>query len=236
MFQLEKPTQVTCLHTNIRTELHGTEKVRAIDLAFCLTGENTLLDTIQPGLREHHYTNNAADVGQQSLPGELLPMPNLRFPRLPTEYTFAKGEKWRGYRWIWDWGTEEQHRDFTDAALSGLKYEVLEGGSCKVYFTVQYNGHELEDNDVYGELAGLPSMGEVHISLIAPPELIPARKGYRAGRPDTPQTGAGDSQTGDLLDQGGKAGGEGGDQQGGSNPATPLDALKKAHGVTADAE
>jgi hypothetical protein len=236
MFQIEKPTQVTCLKANPRTELHGNEKVRAIDLAFCLTGENNLLNQIQQGLREHHYFNKAAEEGQQSLPGELIPLPNLRFPRLPLSYHFAQGEKWRGYRFIWDWGTDERHVDFTDVALSGLHYDLLEGGSCKVYFTVQYNGEELEDNELYGELSGMASMGDVHIQLTAPAELIPAKKGYRAGKPDTPQQPAGDDgKSGDLLSPGG--GGEDGDQQqGGSNPASPLDAMKKAHGVTADAE
>lgn len=219
MFQIEKTTQVTCLNANTRTELHGTEKVRAIDLSFCLTGENTLLNLIQDGLREHHYFNKAMESGQAPLPDVLLPLPNLRFPRLPTSYHFAKGEKWRGYRWIWDFGTEEAHRDFSDVALSNVHYELLEGGSSKVFFTVQYNGEELADNEIYGELSGLASMGDVHIQLIAPAELIPVKKGYRAGKPDTPPPADG-GQADDLLTQG--------DESGGTD--TPEKALLRAHG------
>jgi hypothetical protein len=214
MFQLEKTQQATCTNANPRTELHGEERVRAIDLSFCITGENTLLDLIQPGLREHHYCNNALKEGQEVLPGMLIPLPDLRFPRLPLSYHFAKGEKWRGYRWIWDWGTEGEHADFTDVVLSNVHYEILQGGSCKVFFTIQYNGGELSDNDVYGELAGLASMGEIYFQLIAPPELLPAKKGYRAGQPDTPPPAA-DNGTGNLLDnEGGTEGGDDSDDDG----------------------
>lgn len=216
MFQLETTTQATCTNANPRTELHGDERVRAIDLSFCLTGENTLLDKIQQGLREHHYTNNALTEGQEVLPGVLIPLPDLRFPRLPLSYHFAKGEKWRGYRWVWDWGTEGEHADFTDVVLSNVHYEILQGGSCKVYFTLQYNGGELADNDVYGELAGLASMGVVYFKLIAPPELIPAKKGYRAGKPDTPPANT-DGGTGDLLD-GADGDGDGEEDAGGAEP------------------
>lgn len=226
-FELERTTQVVCTHANTRTELHGEDRVRAIDLAFCLTGENILLDLIQQGLREHHFCNNALKAGQEVLPGVLIPLPNLRFPRLTQSYHFAKGEKWRGYRFIWDWGTDGAHVDFTDAVLSNLHYELLEGGSCKVYFTVQYNGEELSNNDVYGELAGLASMGEVYIQLLAPAELQHAKKGYRAGKPDTPPKASGseDDDQGDLL-QGGDDG-TGGDDDG-ADPQTPEGALAAA--------
>lgn len=184
MFQLENTTQVICTNANARVELHGEDRVRAIDLAFSLTGENHLLDLIEPGLRELHFCNNALKAGQEVLPGVLIPLPNLRHPKLPLSYHYAKGEKWRGFRFVWDWGTEGAHVDFTDAVLSNLHYELLEGGSCKVHFTVQYNGEELANNDVYGELAGLASMGEIYIQLLAPAEVKPAKKGYRAGQPD----------------------------------------------------
>lgn len=54
-FELADSTAVTITNANPRRELHGEEKVRAIDISFTLTGENTLLDLLEPGLREHHY-------------------------------------------------------------------------------------------------------------------------------------------------------------------------------------
>lgn len=234
MFQILETTKVVCTNANARPELHGTERVRAIDLTCCLTDENTRLDTIQEGLREHHYFNKALKEGQEPLPGVLIPLPNLRFPRLPLSYHFAKGEKWRGYRWIWDFGTEEAHRDFTDVVLGNLHYELLEGGSCKYFFTISFNGDELNDNEIYGELSSLASVGELHIKLIPPAELIPAKKGYRAGKPDTPPPPAGNENQDELpgSDGGEEGGGSGGDDDG---PDTPEKALQRAHSGTAAA-
>jgi len=212
MFQLEKPTQITITNANPRRELHGDEKVRAIDIACSLTGENTLLDLIEPGLREHHYCNHALDAGQDSLPNVLVPLPNLRFPRLPLAYNFAKGEKWRGYRFVWDYGIDEAHVDFTDVVLTNLHYEISEGGSVKIMWTVQYNGDELQDNDVYGELSGLASEGEISVTLLAPAELMPVKKGYRAGKPDAPAPTDGEGELLPLEDADG-------------GPVTPEDAF-----------
>lgn len=185
-FELAESTTVTITNANPRRELHGEEKVRAIDLAFVLTGENTLLDLIEKGLREHHYCNKALQEGQTDLPGVHIPLPNLRHPQLPLIYHYGKGQKWRGYRFIWDWGLNEEHVDFTDAVLSNLQYELSEGGSVTVKGTISYNGEELENNDLFGELSGLAAEGEISIKLLAPAELVQAKKGYRAGKPDTP--------------------------------------------------
>lgn len=186
MFQLVEPTQVTITNANPRRELHGEEKVRAIDLAFVLRGDNTLLDLIQQGLREHHFCNRAADAQQQELPDMLVSLPNLKHPNLPTTYHYQKGVKLRGYRFVWDYGIRGDHVDFSDAVLANLQYEIFEGGSVEVKGTIQYNGKELQDNDLYGELSGLASEEPIFIKLLAPATAQVAKKGYRAGLPDTP--------------------------------------------------
>ena len=63
--------------------------------------------------------------------------------------------------------------------------------------TISYNGEELENNDLFGELSGLAAEGEISIKLLAPAELVQAKKGYRAGKPDTPPPPA-DSGSGKL--------------------------------------
>lgn len=160
--------------------------MRAIDISFTLTGENTLLDLLELGLREHHYFNKAVKDGQEALPGVLIPLPNLRHPLLPTSFEYARKQRWRGYRFIWDWGIDGARVDFSDAVLTGLHYDLFEGGSVTIKGKVQYNGDELLDNDLFGELSGLAAEGEIYIKLLAPAELVQAKKGYRAGKPDTP--------------------------------------------------
>lgn len=197
MFQLPETTALKCTNANPRVEFHGEEQHRAIDLTFEAKGENTLLDAIAPGLRSHHYCNRALDAKQEPLPDVVVPLPNLRFAQLPTSIRWDQ-PKARGYRWIWDWGREAQHVDFSDAALGSISYTLHEGGSVDVKFTVSYNGDELADNALFGELCGLAAMGDVHIQIFAPPELVPVKKGWRSGKADAPaQTDGG----GELFDE-----------------------------------
>jgi hypothetical protein len=192
-FELTETTPVRCTNANPRTEIHGKDengepkRVRAIDLTFTYTTENTVLDAIAPGLREHFFHNKAADASQESLANILVPLPNIRFPQLKTEDIRWEQPKARGFRWVWDWGREAQHVDFSDVAMGGISFTLIEGGSAEVKFSVSYNGDELEDNTLYGELCGMATMGDAHIQLFAPADLIPVKKGYRAGKPDTPQ-------------------------------------------------
>lgn len=186
MFQLTEATEVNITNANPRREMHGEEKVRAIDLAFNLTGDNSLLDLIQDGLRKHHFCNRAADAQQDSLlPDEMVHLPNIRHPNLPTVYHYQKGVKLRGFRFIWDYGLDDARVDFQDAVLANLQYEIFEGGSVEVKGTIQYNGEELQDNILYGELSGLASEEPIYIKLLAPAAAQVAKKGYRAGKPDT---------------------------------------------------
>lgn len=213
MFQLEHATEVTCISALAVPELHGKELVPSIHLKFRLTAENTVLDVIQPGLREHFYYNKAVEdavrYGQeQLLPDAVIPLPDLRYPMLPTEKLKWGDKKYRHYRWIWDFGTREAHCDFSDVALGSIEIEELQqGGSSSVLFAVHYNGDELQDDALYGQLCKLPCQGKIWIKLIAPPELIAVKKGYRAGKPDTHQEQPKDLNqlalvTGDALDDG----------------------------------
>lgn len=227
-FELVELTKAVCTNANPRRELHGDEKVRAIDLTFAITGENTLLDLIEPGLREHHYMNKAMTAGQVALPDVVIPLPNLRFPYLPVSYNYTlPGKKLRGYRLIRDYGLEEDSIDFSDAALGSIHYELNEGGSVKVTFSVSYNGDELQDNDLFGLLSGLASEGDIHIKLLAPAVSQIAKKGYRAGKPDTPPEP-------DAVDAQGKLGEDCVDGAASGTVETPESALRKALGQDGD--
>lgn len=227
-FELVDVTKITVTNSNPRRELHGEERIRAIDISFSLKGDNTLLDLIEPGLREHHYYNKAMTAGQETLPNVVIPLPNLKYPLLPLNYTYAKGQRWRGYRFIWDWGIKGAHVDFTDAVLASLHYELAEGGSSvTIMGTIQYNGEELQNNDMYGELSGLASEGDIHIQLLAPGEYIPAKKGYRAGKPDTPASKSTDDGQGSLVGDG--------DDDLPLDPNNPEDAFARAVAAEGDA-
>jgi hypothetical protein len=202
-FELPEVTAVAFTNANVRRELHGEEHVRAVDIAMSMKGENTLLDLIEPGLREHHFCNRAMTAGQETLPDVVIPLPNVRHAKLPTKFQYAKGEKWRGYRFVLDFGLGgDSNLDFSDCVLTGIWYELSEGGSVEIGWTIQYNGEELTDDGTYGRLAGLATVGQGHVQVIAPPVLqLVKNKGYRSGKPDTPQGGSDEGQE-DLLGDG----------------------------------
>ena len=222
-FELQQVTEVAFTNSNPRSEFHGEEHVRAIDISMAITGENTLLDLVEKGLREHHYTNRDLKAGQEALPGVVVPLPHLRFAHLPEKVAYAKGEKWRGYRFVIDYGLGEEggsNVDLTDCALSGLWYELQEGGSVTVGFTVQFNGAELQDDRLYGRLAALPSLGGGHVQLLAPATLMVAKKGWRSGQKEEAAPTDGGAP---LLD-----GDEGDGEEGGPEEGSPEAALAAA--------
>lgn len=205
-FELPEPTQVEITKVNVRTELHGEERVLAVDIRCRLKGENTILDLIKPGLREHYYFNKALKDGQVGLPDVIIPLPNLKHPELPTEgIAFEHGPKGRsrGYRLVRDYGTDEHRWDFSDVVVASMQLkELLEGGSAIIEWTLQYNGDELGDEATLNSIVRLGVDGHMHMKLLAPPELAPVKKGYRAGKADTPQTKAGDDGQGELGGEG----------------------------------
>jgi len=231
-FELPEVTKVEITKVNVRTELHGEERVLAVDLRCRLTGENTILDWIKPGLREHFYWNKAMTAGQETLPDVIIPLPNLRHPELPTEgVAFEHGPKGksRGYRFIRDYGTDEHRWDFSDVAMSGvLLKELHEGGSSTIEWTLSYNGDELADTETLNAVVRLGVEGSIHMKLLAPAELRPMKKGYRAGKPDTPPGKVDDGQG--ELGEGGDTGGDAGGEEDGTElpPGSPEAALAES--------
>lgn len=227
-FELPNVTQVTVTNANVRRELHGEEHVRSVDLSMKIQGENTLLDLIEKGLREHHYCNKALQAGQEVLPDVIIPLPNLRHPHLENKQRYGGKQKLRGYRFVLDYGLGgDSGLDFSDCVLTGIWYELSEGGSVEIGWTVQYNGDELGDDETYGRLAGLATVGECHVQIIAPPVLTLVKgKGYRSGHPDTPASAGGD-------DDGQQELGDGEEEGGGEDldPSTPEGAFAAAAGA-----
>jgi hypothetical protein len=225
-FELPETTQVICTNVNTRRELHGSDGVMAFDAGFMLTGPNTLLDLIEPGLREEYYFNAARKKGQKALLAD-EPLPNLRRPKVPNEgIPWDKGSKSRGYRIQQDWGTNEAVVDLTDAVMYGVKFDCLEGGTVNIYFGIQYNGEELDDNDTLARIVRWQVTRDIHIRLLAPPELLKVSKGYRANRPDTPSGKGASDPDQQELDGGQDGQDDAGDER--TDTSTPTGAFLAA--------
>jgi hypothetical protein len=169
MFQLTAVTEVICTNVNLRPELHGEERVLGCDIAIQWTGANDFLDVIEDGLVDRYYYNASLKAGQRDLTGT-AGKPNLRFPKLENEgQTWAKGERFRHFRFIRDYGAQGAILDWTDVVVTGIKFDCKEGGSVTYYATLQYNGEELQDAAVRAQLSMLSVDRNIHVQLLAPP-------------------------------------------------------------------
>lgn len=188
-FELKKLTEVEFFHVNVRPEFHGEESARAADIGIRVKGENTLLDLVKPGLREHHFCDRSTAPGQVPLP--LTSLPNIRHPELATKYAFAKGERWKGY----SFNAPVASLAFEDCAIAAMQYEFYEGGSCVIQFLLQYNGDDLADDGIYGRTAGLATMGKGKVRITAGQVQPITEKGFHSGH-----------STGEAPAPGGQAG------------------------------
>jgi hypothetical protein len=164
MFQLEETTAVVLTSVNNRAELHGEDKVPAIDLGFRWETGNSVLARFDPNLLQVLYHRSSAADAQGDIPGVERVMQNLRFPKLSTPLRWA--EDLVGYFLEIEYGTGGKSNLRLDAVDVGkFKLTPKEGGTVIVEFQVQASTNITER--VFGKLPLLLG-NEVKITLLAP--------------------------------------------------------------------
>lgn len=179
MFQITTPTEVKLCSMTPRTEKHGDEDVSAVSLSLRMVGPNTMLDILQPGLRDALYK---AVEGQEQLPGVEPSTPLLRSRGIESVKLTACFEGWT---LAIDQGIDET----TPIKLGGSKIdrfvvEPKEGGSIELTFRV---GSSDIDETEAGWLFG--HLGQQIVVTVAAPEVkAPAIDGsteaFQADHPD----------------------------------------------------
>lgn len=120
----------TLSNLNIRTEMHGDERQRAVDLQFDFSGANNLLAKLHPDLRHQFY--KATDT--QDIDADHTPV--LRFPlmgpiswdlEIPRTRLQLHGE------------TAKQDVVLGDGKTNKFKLTLLDGGTVKWHFRVQFS-------------------------------------------------------------------------------------------------
>ncbi len=168
MFALTNTTTAKLSSLTPRIEKHGDDNVPAVSLGLGITGPNTLLDLLQPGLRDALY--KAADDAGDNLPGVEAPTPMLRSRAL--EKIKLKMPDMVGWRLRIEHGIDDSSAiDLHECKVDKFNVEPFEGGSVLVTFRV---GTSDVDETYAGRLA-MKLGQEVQITLSAPevkPEAI----------------------------------------------------------------
>lgn len=159
MFEIQQqPAKL--VHLNIRTEKHGEDDVRAVDLKFERVGANTLLDELAPGLRAALYrTGQPGDQGDVFVGANGLTA--LAFPQI--EMPLRLDGQWPGYKASIATGVDPDDALVLTSELKKQKVEAVQGGSAKHEFTLS----AYPDDEELVRLAS--ALGhEVELSLEAP--------------------------------------------------------------------
>lgn len=189
MFNIATMTEVHVASVTNRTEVHGEERVPAVSIGLELEAANTLLDIIDPKIREALY--KAAD-DQEDLPGVEKSTPVLRcnsFERhtLPTS---CEG---------WTLQVDDGIDDTVPMTFGGVKVdkfsvEAKQGGTIVLRFRA---GTSDVDADKLGKLA-MHNGQSIWITLTAPKPGEEPRKSAPVdeGEPDATDLFTGDSGDG----------------------------------------
>lgn len=159
MFQIQSPTTATLKTITPRTETHGDEKVSAMSFGLKITGPNTMLDALQPGLRDALYR---AVEGQDQLPGVEPATPLLRSKGIESVKLKACFEGWTLKI---DAGIDENDPiAFGSCKVDAFQVAPSEGGTIDLHFRV---GTSDIDQDEAGWMFGHLQQ-EIDITLHAP--------------------------------------------------------------------
>lgn len=164
MFQLNEMTEALLASVTNRTEVHGEDRKPAVSLGFELTLPNTILDSIDPTLREALY--KAKPDAEPELPGMVPSTPILRCNSidrvtLPTNYT--------GWTLAVDDGIDDtKPMVFGGAKVDKFVVEAKQGGSVVLRLRVG-------TSDIDAEKAGKLAMhnGQSVWVTITKPEAQP---------------------------------------------------------------
>jgi hypothetical protein len=158
MFQLTDFTEARLASVTNRTEKHGDEDVPAVTLSTVITAANTLLDSIEPGLRHALYKPSMA----RQLPGVEPSTPVLRANCIDTVVLTTMHEGWR---LLVDDGIDDTDpMTFDGVKVDKLRVDAKQGGSIELTMRL---GTSNIDADRLGKL-GMHNGKSIWVKLLKP--------------------------------------------------------------------
>lgn len=155
MFSLSNQT-ARLASVNPRAELHGEERIPAVDLKLEMKTSNDVLSEFDPALKGALYMRG--DAGLINDPGH---MPVLRFPLMSA---FKWVAAFAGYTLRIHWGVSGlDDIVLQECNVDGFRFECMDGGSVSVCFRVQAHPNERD----FGRLCSLVQQ-DVEVTLEPP--------------------------------------------------------------------
>jgi len=196
MFKLETFTEAHVAGVTTRTEKHGDDDVPAVSIAVEIETANTLLDCIDPSIRQALY--KAVD-DQPTLEGVETSTPVLRCNAFDVIPLTTSHEGWRLY--VDDGIDDTKPMEFARVKVDKLRVDAKQGGSILLKLRL---GTSDVDADKLGKL-GMHNGQSIWIKLLPPLPVEPAIDGSsEAFASDHPQAGATDlfAEMGALMGDG----------------------------------
>jgi hypothetical protein len=163
MFQITTPTEAHVASVTNRTEAHGEDRVPAVSIGLEITAANTMLDMLDPKLREALY--KPVD-GQEQLPGIEPSTPVLRCNSVDHVVLTTAHEGWT--LTVDDGIDDTTPMTFGSCKVDKVKVEAKQGGSIVLRLRV---GTSDIDADRLGKL-GMHNGASIWITC-RPPEKAP---------------------------------------------------------------
>jgi hypothetical protein len=159
MFSLEKQ-QCKLDNVNPRAEIHGPDKVLAVDLKISFKESNDILSEFDPLLKSAFYTKSEAAQGE--LIDDVNYLPTLKFPLL---HALKWEKKYAGYELIVHLGLGGKNSDveMIECQVDNFKFDLQDGGSVITSFRVIAHPKESE----LGKLCSLIQQ-EIEVALLPP--------------------------------------------------------------------
>jgi hypothetical protein len=171
MFQIEEMIEAKLATVTARSEKHGDEDVPAVSLGIEIETANTLLDVIDPAIRQTLYV---AVEGQDQLPGVEPSTPVLRCNSFDKHTLPAKYEGWTLQ--IDDGVDDTKPMTFGACKCDKFSVEAKQGGTVVLRFRVGTSDLDSERSGFLGMHVGQP----VWITLRAPEKQADAIDGSTA--------------------------------------------------------
>jgi len=175
-FALQTPTRLKLTHSQSRTEIHGENKVPALDLRFCWQTSNRHMDMVAPGLRERLMGQGQPERkpgdAQEKLPLSVDELGRLLFPTM--RYPLKFDDEHQGHTLRVEHGVDDSTALVVKLCrLHRFEVTPIEGGSAEIEFSVSSSAGI--DEHLIG-CFGLKQQTEVVATLLPASEVKQGKK------------------------------------------------------------